>query len=852
MKKKNINIFIFIIITLISLILLSFGIGKNIHNLSLVGVLLIYILCLYECFKNIKNNIFLLIFYLMIFVFIISRPMISFLRGDVWYYFSNDSIIWSMVAIYLSLISLLVGKYIYELRNKSNNGEEKSTNKILLFISENKKVITKILFIIFLLVAIVNCYNEIDKLMFMRGKAYEEYYISYTSNIPNILKYINSLFIPVLIILLSLKPRKLYCYTSLSLFLLLQIPMLIIGERGSIIKAVIFVLLYLFMYIGYERIKRFFNVKRVVISIVSVFIVVVFLGSYNYLRSSEKISNYNPFSLFVDFFYRQGTSFDTINKGYDNQNKLPSREKKNYTFGPIIDCINNNIIIHNVFDTKSVSEENSVDAALNGNNLSHALSYTVNRDEYLKGHGIGSSYLIETYLDYSYFGVIIYSLLIGYLLTSMPNILGKTSFLTILCLHMIKEIYVAPRAEAVSFMKFMFRSSFWISIIGFAVIVLFIYKLFKKKGNNKSSIAIIDSDITIMGGVEKVTEQLANKLSNRYDVIIISLKKTNDNIPYSFNDNIKVLFSSEKSDSRLREIIRNNRRNLHKLLKKNNVSIAICMGHYATFTTVLNKRFAETKIINCDHGALINQYDDKETVFMRKINYLFSTHTVSLTNKNKDDYIKLFHAKEDKISVIYNSISNELVTSGKKVKYNLKTNKIVTIGRISYEKGFDMLVKIAARLKEITDVEWQWDIYGDGPEREDVEKEIKKNKLDKYVILKGQNNNVLKLLNDYALYVLPSYREGLPIVLLEAKAYKLPIVSFDVDTGPNEIIEDNKNGYLVEKYDINMMAEKIKKLLENTIIRKDFSNNSNLGLEKFSEKKIIREWIELIERITKE
>ena len=366
------------------------------------------------------------------------------------------------------------------------------------------------------------------------------------------------------------------------------------------------------------------------------------------------------------------------------------------------------------------------------------------------------------------------------------------------------------------------------------------------------TIVLIDYDISVLGGVEKVTEQLANKLSNNFEVVVISLNKTNDIIPYSFDSKIKIIFSSNNKNERLRDTIKRNYKSLNKIFKAYNISLAICMGHYSSFVTLIAKKFRKIKIINCDHGALINQYDDKKMVFIRKFNYLFSTHTVLLTNKNKADYIKLMHAKENKITVIYNSINKKLVLNGKKAKYNEKSKKIITIGRLTSEKGFDMLIRVASKLKKITNINWQWDIYGDGPLKEEIEKEIEKNRLSKFVLMKGQNNNVIELLNNYAFYVLPSYREGLPIVLLEAKAYKLPIVSFDVDTGPREIIEDGKNGFLIEKYNIDLMAKKIKELLESQEIRQDFSKNSAIGLEKFNEEKIIGDWIELIEKITKE
>ena len=99
------------------------------------------------------------------------------------------------------------------------------------------------------------------------------------------------------------------------------------------------------------------------------------------------------------------------------------------------------------------------------------------------------------------------------------------------------------------------------------------------------------------------------------------------------------------------------------------------------------------------------------------------------------------------------------------------------------------------------------------------------------------------------MYVLPSYREGLPLALLEAKANKLPIVSFDIDTGPREIVKNGVNGFLVEKYNKKEMAIKINELLENKELRNDFSEKSYENIKEFEKETIIKQWRELIDKI---
>ena len=87
------------------------------------------------------------------------------------------------------------------------------------------------------------------------------------------------------------------------------------------------------------------------------------------------------------------------------------------------------------------------------------------------------------------------------------------------------------------------------------------------------------------------------------------------------------------------------------------------------------------------------------------------------------------------------------------------------------------------------------------------------------------------------------------MVLLEAKANHLPMISFDVVTGPSEIIENNVDGYLIQPNSVEEMAEKLEYLIEHKDIRERFSRNTERGLEKFSKQLILQQWRKLIEQL---
>ena len=145
-----------------------------------------------------------------------------------------------------------------------------------------------------------------------------------------------------------------------------------------------------------------------------------------------------------------------------------------------------------------------------------------------------------------------------------------------------------------------------------------------------------------------------------------------------------------------------------------------------------------------------------------------------------------------------------------------------------------------------THQDWQWHVYGAGEMRQMLEEKIEEYRLEDQLILKGNVDHAYRYYSDYAFLVLPSYREGLPLVLLEALELGLPMVSFDIETGPNEIIEDGKNGYLIPPYDLEQMGQRMTELMEDASRRKAFSTYEG-NKDKFSKNTILKQWIRLIE-----
>ena len=361
-------------------------------------------------------------------------------------------------------------------------------------------------------------------------------------------------------------------------------------------------------------------------------------------------------------------------------------------------------------------------------------------------------------------------------------------------------------------------------------------------------ICFVNYDMTVTGGVEQVTTTLANEFCKEYEVYIYAIFGKGGHVPYDLDPRITYRAELEE-ECRVRDRIKKTFRPFREFVRQNQIDVVFLMENYPAMTVSPVRFFTKAKYVFCDHGALMNEWEKKDIRFFRFWDSLISHCTVTLTEQNRQDYIRKFHMNPKKIRSIYNWIKPEILTMRK--EYKEDSRKIITVGRFSEEKGYDLLVEVAKKVLP-SHPEWEWHLYGTGDTFDEIHQKVVEYDLTSQLIQKGNVKDVYKLYNEYAFLVLPSYREGLPLVLLEAKASGLPMVSFDVTTGPREIVEEGKDGYLIPPYDLDKMANCIELLMDSEERRIAFSNHTISGVKKFEKEEIYRQWTNLIDELTME
>ena len=357
---------------------------------------------------------------------------------------------------------------------------------------------------------------------------------------------------------------------------------------------------------------------------------------------------------------------------------------------------------------------------------------------------------------------------------------------------------------------------------------------------------VVYNNIGVTGGVNTVVLNLCNYLKDSFDTTIISICNANTFNNIKINK-VKLINLNNDINQRLSVVSLKSFFKLRKILTREKFDLIFMEGHYTPAVVLLSSIFLKKKLVFCDHGALFNQINDKKIVFLRKFGSLFSLKTVVLTDKNLEDYSSILKVSKKKLIKIHNFCEKKFYDNAK--DYNSNSKKIISVGRLSSEKGFDLALEVARKLF-VNNKDWIWHIYGDGPERKNLEIKIKKYNLQNNFILMGNTNKPHKVYSDYSIFVMPSYREGFSLTLLEAKINHLPCVSFNCVAGPSEILSNGEDGFLIPCYDINEMSDKIQLLIDDPSLREKLSKNSHMNLEKFNEQTIINKWKHLIEDLT--
>lgn len=357
-------------------------------------------------------------------------------------------------------------------------------------------------------------------------------------------------------------------------------------------------------------------------------------------------------------------------------------------------------------------------------------------------------------------------------------------------------------------------------------------------------IICLTTDISTVGGIERAMSTMCNYFveNHNYDVEIISLYKLFKKKPaFHLNNKIKLSycnFEVSVPKSFVEKITQNFRQIYHikKALKDKEYDVLITFHPHISIPVLINKGNSRRKIIVTEHS----DYNNITALwnFMRKITYKRADKVVVLTESNKRKYER-FTSKN--LCVIPNAIP--FCTDNHS---ELNNNRIISVGRLEKEKGFDRLIEIYKKVYEKYDY-WKVDIVGEGSEKETLNKLIEENGLqDNMKILDFTDNIQLEYLKS-DICVIPSRSEAFSMVAVEAMQCGVPVISFDLP-GPSSII-NGRNGIIVKNNDLDEFAKEVIRLIRDKNLMIQYAKNAKEYSGKYTIKNIGEIWVKMIKEV---
>lgn len=338
-------------------------------------------------------------------------------------------------------------------------------------------------------------------------------------------------------------------------------------------------------------------------------------------------------------------------------------------------------------------------------------------------------------------------------------------------------------------------------------------------------ISLVLLDITKRGGGERVCVNLANALSQKYQVQILSFYQSHQELSYRLDSKVELKFLSKVPE-----------RSKFKIL--NPLRRTFCR-YVLSFKAIAFLQ--ESEIILANDRALIPfVHQNKKYIRLWHLNFrkksFFSFDALIVPSNKEMHRWKTLHKN---VWMIPNflPIDSEAIT-----QYDAQN--ILSVGRMDRgdQKGFLRLIEIFAKIAKKYP-NWTLTLVGEGELKNQIEQKIKAFGLETQVILKPFLQNIQEAYLEASFYVMASYFEGFGMVLAESALYGLPSVAFDIASGPSDLIVQNETGFLIQDGDLASFALKMEELMLSKEKRENMGKRAKKKMqEEFLQDRVLLRW----------
>lgn len=335
------------------------------------------------------------------------------------------------------------------------------------------------------------------------------------------------------------------------------------------------------------------------------------------------------------------------------------------------------------------------------------------------------------------------------------------------------------------------------------------------------------------GGAERVIAQLSNYFI-AHEICCRIITTDNREVMYPLNERVKVVPIGEKSDNKVIDRVQRYKA-IRKLVLSEKPDVVLSMPEDTGIYVILALLGTGIPVYVSERNNPWVMPDVKVTRFLRKVAYPFATGLIFQTEMAKS----FFPQKIQKKGII---LQNPVDATRIPEPYVGKREKrFVAVGRLEPQKNFPLLINAFAEFSKI-EPDYKLTIYGEGREREKLEKLIFNLNLENSVELPGRDKNVLNKINSASGFILSSDYEGMPNALIEAMCMGMPVISTDCPSGgPRMLIENEINGFLIHVNNADELEEKMM-LIANTEVGVKVGKAAEKLKDQVATERVFEEW----------
>lgn len=343
------------------------------------------------------------------------------------------------------------------------------------------------------------------------------------------------------------------------------------------------------------------------------------------------------------------------------------------------------------------------------------------------------------------------------------------------------------------------------------------------------------------GGTERVTTIITNALSQRgYEVGVVALHGGGEPF-FELSKNVKLHYINARGYKNIYFSFLSNVGKLRRLYKNEKPNFVVDVCSAMSLMSILAARGGVTKVITWEHFNSNVDWNPITTPLSRKLATKKAVKIVVLSNQDARNYQKRYGATN--VMVIANPVTIQSAEPSK-----LDKKRVLAIGRFTEQKGFDLLLESWSKVR-MQNEGWELRIIGQGDMQEKLRQSVQYFGIEGSIEILPPTTDVISEYQNASIYVMSSRFEGLPLVLIEAMAMGLPIVSFDCETGPRDLVESGITGVLVEPLNIDRLAQELDTLMADKVKQVEYSKNAIEKSKKYNVNAIIQHWTELFENL---